>query len=68
LENSISIVREGLLRTERETHKSMAQRILAVREQELERTKALQRLSVAAMLQTPRGCCVFALAEAADDL
>jgi hypothetical protein len=39
LENGISIVREGLQTAEREEDKSMAQWILAVREQELERTK-----------------------------
>ena len=39
LENTISIAREGLQRAERETDKSLAQRILAIREQELERTK-----------------------------
>jgi|HubBroStandDraft_4_1064222.scaffolds.fasta_scaffold223851_2 hypothetical protein len=39
LENGISIVREGLQRAESEADKSMAQWILAVREQELERTK-----------------------------
>jgi hypothetical protein len=39
LENGISIVGEGLQRAEREADKSMAQWILAVREQELERTK-----------------------------
>jgi aminoglycoside/choline kinase family phosphotransferase len=44
LENSISVVREGLQRAERETDKSIAQRILAVREQELERTKVYVEL------------------------
>ena len=39
LENTISIAREALQRAERETDKSLAQRILAIREQELERTK-----------------------------
>jgi hypothetical protein len=39
LENTISIAREALQRAEHETDKSLAQRILAIREQELERTK-----------------------------
>ena len=44
LENNISIVRKELQKVEREADRTKAERILAVRERELERTKVYLEL------------------------